>query len=342
MRKWMFAFLTVVLFLSFAVPVWADDGDGDVILFGESIVVGPGEVVDGDLAVVGGNLELRGGSRVRGDVVSLGGSAIVDGRIDGSLVVVGGTLDLQSQAVIEKDLFTFGGSVSRAEGATIRGERIEGFRWESPEWRGWRPLPSLPRIGEPWRWEGDIVSNLFSSFLRAVFNTVALMALGVVLMLLLPKQTAQVGQTASAAPLPSIGVGLLTSLVLLILVPLLVIICIGIPVAILLVLAAVAAGLFGWIAVGAVVGQRLLAALKVGKYQPLLEVIIGIPVISLLSAVPCLGWLLALIIAWVGLGAVVLTRFGTMAYAPVSKTPDLPPPPPEPDLPSAPEEETEE
>ena len=57
MRKWMFAFLTVVLFLSYAVPVWADDGDGDVILFGESIVVGPGEVVDGDLAVVGGNLD---------------------------------------------------------------------------------------------------------------------------------------------------------------------------------------------------------------------------------------------------------------------------------------------
>lgn len=343
MRKWTFAFLTVLLFLSLAVPVWADNGDGDVILFGESIVVGPGEEVDGTLAVIGGNLEVRSGGRVRGDVVSLGGSAIVDGQIDGSLIVVGGALDLGSSAVVDEDLFTFGGRVSRADGATIRGERVEGFRWDLPSRGTWPVLPDLPRTGQPWRWGGDVVFDAFRNLVQVVFNTLALMALGVVLVLLLPKQIAQVGQTVSEAPLPSVGVGLLTLVVLLILVPLLVIICIGIPVAILVLLAAAAAGVFGWIAVGVVVGQRVLEALKVGEYQPLLEVIVGIPVVRLLSAVPCLGWLLGLAVTCVGLGAVALTRFGTMAYEPSSKPPDdLPAPPPAPELPSAPEEEAQD
>jgi hypothetical protein len=201
----------------------------------------------------------------------------------------------------------------------------------------------VPRVRDVSSWGRDAVFNAFSNLMEVVFTTLALMALGVVLMLLLPKQVAQVGQTVSEAPLPSIGVGLLTLLVLLILLPLLVIICIGIPVAILVLLAAAAAAIFGWIAVGIVVGQRVLEALRVGEYQPLLEVIIGVPVVRLLSAVPCLGWLLGLIVTCVGLGAVALTRFGTVAYEPSSKPPDdVPAPPPAPELPSAPEEETQD
>jgi hypothetical protein len=342
MRKWMFALLTLVLFLSLAVPVWADDGDGQVVLFGESVVVETDEVVDGDLTVVGGNLELRRGGRVRGDVVCVGGNAIVDGQIDGSLVVVGGALDLQSDAVIDGDLFTLGSRVSRAEGATVRGERVEGFRWNLPTGRIWPGLQDRWWTSQPWRWEGNIFANLLGSFVRFVLRTLALVALGVVLMLFLPKQTELVGRTVNKLPLPSAGVGLLTLVVLLIVVPLLVIICIGIPVVVLLGIAFVAAVLLGRVAVGAVVGNRLLAAMKVEPSQPLLDVAAGIVLMELLFAVPCLGGLLGAAVSLAGLGAVVLTRFGTMVYEPASKAPAMPAPPAAPDLPSAPGEETED
>ena len=336
MRKWMLPLLVVMLFLGLAMPVWADDGAGQVILFGENLVIGENETVDGNVAIFGGKLQLQNGGRVRGDVACLGGTATVDGRIDGSLVVIGGTVDLQSNAVVNGDLFTLGSSVSRAQGATIRGERVEGLEWDWPQWRG---LPQRWWTGQPWR--GEIVVDWFGSLVRLAIRTLALVALGVVLMLVLPKQTAQVGQTVTQLPLPSAGVGLLTLVVLLVAVPLLVIICIGIPVVVLLAIAFVAAQLLGRTAIGLWVGERLLEALHVRERQPVLEVAVGVALIELLTAVPCIGWLLGVVVSLAGLGAVVLTRFGTVPYPLASGAAELPVPPSEPELPSLPGDEPE-
>jgi hypothetical protein len=341
MRKWTVVLLTLFLFLSLAAPVWADDGEDQVVLFGDSVVLSPGEEMDGSLIVVGGRVEMREGSRVRGDVVAVGGDSTIDGRIDGSLVVVGGTLELQSHATVLEDLVTFGASVSQAEGASVLGQRIEGLRWTVP------PIRIEPRVSQPWvsteRWRSPslLFADLFGSLVRWVARTFTLMALGVVVMLVLPKQTALVGQTVSTVPLPSAGVGLLTFVVLLFVVPMLVIICIGIPLVVLLGAAFVAAMLLGRVAIGAVIGERLLNALKVKQSQPLLEVVVGIGLVELLAAVPCLGWLLGLVLWLAGLGAVVLTRFGTMAYEPVKRS-QVPVPILEPEAEIVPEEESQD
>jgi len=327
MRKWMSALLTVLLFVSLTAPVWADDGEGQAVLPGESMVIGPGERVRDDLTVLGGSLELQEGGRVDGDVAVLGGNATINGEIDGSLVVLGGTAELGTHAVIREDLFTFGATVTKALGATVEGETIEGFR-------GRLRLPKLPGVPtiRTWgttseEWDDQPFVSLLGRFLRFVLRLVALVVLGVLLVLLLPKQTAQVGQTVSEAGWTSLVFGVLSFLVLIVLVPLLVIICIGIPVAVLLVMAAVAAGLFGWVAIGVLLGRRLLAALHGSQPQPVIEAVIGVTVLTLLAEVPCLGWLLGAVAGTVGLGAVVLSRFGTMRYAPQPAVTNLPAPP---------------
>jgi cytoskeletal protein CcmA (bactofilin family) len=336
MKKWMCVLLTVLLFVSLSLPVWADDGEGQAVMPGESIVIGPGDEVQGDLTVFGGNVELQDGGRVNGDMAVLGGKAIIDGEVDGSLVVLAGTVELGSNALIRKDLFTFAASVSRAAGATVQGETIESFRGRLPRIE----LPSIEtwRTTGPWQWDEQPFVNLLGRFLRFVLNLVALVVLGVLLVLFLPKQTAVVAQAVTEAGWTSFAVGLLTFLALLVLVPLLVIICIGIPVAVLLVMALVAAALFGWIAIGILVGHKILAALHTSQPQPVVEIIIGIVALTLLSEVPCLGWLLGAIAGAVGLGAVVLTRFGTVHYAPQTAVTNLPAPPPSPpDVPAPPE-----
>jgi len=338
-RKWMCVLLTALLFLSLTIPVWADDGQGQAVLPGESIVIGPGDEVQGDLTVIGGNLELQQGGRVNGNVAMLGGSGVIDGEVDGHLVVLGGTVELRSNALIRQNLFTLGASVSRAPGATVQGETIESFRGRIP---GLPAIPRLPAIQtwrtvQPWQWDQEPFLSLLGGFLRFVLNLVALVVLGVLLVLFLPKQTALVAQAVSEAAWTSFAVGLLTFVVLLVLVPLLVVICIGIPVAVLLVLAAVAAGLFGWIAIGILLGHRLLAAMHTSQPQPVSEIIVGVAALTLLAQIPCLGWLVGVIASAVGLGAVVLTRFGTMRYAPQKPLTDLPaPPPPEPNVPTPP------
>jgi len=324
MRKWTLGILTLLLFLSLAVPALADDGGDQVVFLGDHVVIDSGEEVDGNVVVFGGSVEVRESGRVRGDLVAIGGEAAVNGRIDGSLVVVGGSLRLLPDATVHEDLVTFGAESSLAEGARVLGQRIEGLRWRVPETWTW------PWLSEPWAWRGvrtqpvSLFSGLAGSLVRWVGRTLAWMALGLVILLLLPKQTALVEHTVSTVPLPSAGVGLLTFVVLLLLVPLLVVICIGIPVAVILAIAFLAALVLGRVAIGAFVGRRLFLALRAEPTQPLLEVAVGIGLVELVTSVPCLGGLLAGAISLAGLGAVVLTRYGTMAYQPWGERDELP------------------
>jgi hypothetical protein len=231
------------------------------------------------------------------------------------------------------DFFTLGATVTRDPAAIVEGETIESFRGrlprlpEIPEIEAWRPTEPSPR--SDW---GAV--DILGQFVRFVLTTMAMIALGILLVMVLPKPSETVEAAVAGAFIPSLAVGVLTFLVLIVLVPLLVLICIGIPVAVLLAMAAVAAGVFGWSAVGIWIGRRLLTALK-GEPQPIIAAVIGIATLALLSEIPCLGWMLAVVAGSTGLGAVVLTRFGTVPYQrPVAPIAPVDPPPTAPSEPT--------
>jgi hypothetical protein len=77
---------------------------------------------------------------------------------------------------------------------------------------------------------------------------------------------------------------------------------------------------FGWLALGAVVGARLATALNLRSVSPALATAFGTFLLSLVMGVvgyvACLGAIVEIIFAAIGLGAVVLTRFGTRPYLP--------------------------
>jgi hypothetical protein len=176
--------------------------------------------------------------------------------------------------------------------------------------------------------------NTMMDIFKAIITTLALMALGLLVVLFLPKQTEMVAQAVLAAPLPSLGVGFLTMVVAAGLTALLAItICLS-PIALFTALITIAAAFFGWIAVGLLVGQKLLKGLKAQEPAPLVSVVIGVLLISLISALPCLGFLVFLGVVSLGLGGVVLTRFGTMSYPEEPPSP-LPLEPTEPQTPAA-------
>jgi hypothetical protein len=317
MRRCVTCTVLVLLFFSVAVPVLADEGGDRIVLWGDHVVVRSGDRVAGNVVVLGGSVEVQEGGRVQGDVVAFGGECDVDGQVEGSLVVVGGELRLGSRASVGEDLVTVGAGVTRAEEARVSGQEVDGLRWRFPEDLAGR-WPGIARDPRNLSWSPvEWSSGLAGSLVRWTMRTLALMALGVVVVLLLPKYTSLVAQTASAAPLPSIGVGLLTFVVLLFLVPLLVIICIGIPVVVALSVVFLAALILGRVAIGTVVGQRLIQGLNLAPDQPLLEVVLGIGLVELLTSVPCFGTLAGFALSLAGLGAVVLTRFGTAIYEPL-------------------------
>ncbi len=108
----------------------------------------------------------------------------------------------------------------------------------------------------------------------------------------------------------------MTLLVALPLTLLLVVLIVTIPAAVLVPIALAAAWTLGWIALGWFFGEKILDALKAQESLrvPVIAVAVGTLLLALLSAVPLIGGLFGLVVGLVGLGAVVLTRFGTRAY----------------------------
>ena len=131
-------------------------------------------------------------------------------------------------------------------------------------------------------------------------------------MLIAPRNVGRVANTVASQPLMSFIVGLFAlavagfaGLVLLICC------CLGLFVW----LAALIAIAVGWIAVGLWVGQSLLYVFRMRDVASFLEAAVGVFLITFLSRLPlCFGGLIGLLIAALGLGAVILTRFGTQSY----------------------------
>jgi hypothetical protein len=308
-KLWLVAGLVVLLLLSSSVTALAQDGDGGKVIIGQSYVLPVGEELDGDLAVLGGSATLEENSTVRGNVLVAGGMLTASGTVRGDVAVFGGMAKLQETAVVQGDVAVFGGSLQRAPGAVVSGNVVEGFglpgfvRPIVPE------IPIVPQVAPTRGGPMDALGRFLLWELGTVGWGLFLALLGVVLLLMIPRSLEQVTDAVGREPLVSFGVGLLTLVVGALAGALLLIAC---GLGLLVWLATLLTWLLGWVAVGWWLGRRLLRGLKARQVSALWEVAIGVFLITLLARLPwCIGFLAGLLIGSIGVGAVVLTRFGT-------------------------------
>jgi hypothetical protein len=293
----------------------------DEFVLGENYTLASGETLRGNLWIMGGNATLDQGSRVTGDVMLLGGNASVDGEVSGNINVMGGNIDMKNQAVIRGDLNIVGGSYNRSPNARIEGNVNTGptgpFQLTLPSGVRIPTVPTLEVVTYPF-W--DVISFFFRAFLVA--------ALAVLAVMFWPRHIQRVSQTTIAQPVAAGGFGLLTAVVAPIILLIMTITIILIPVTLIgLALLAVMI-LLGWIAIGLEVGERMAASLNQEWALPVSggigTLIFTIVALGIDRLVPCVGWIVPTLLGMIGLGSVILTRFGTQTY-PGSI---LPPPPP--------------
>lgn len=309
----------------------------DVVVFGGQVFVDETSKINGDMAVFGGNVDIQGA--IDGDTIVFGGYVTVDGTIDGDIGLVGGNISLGETAVVKGDIGLVGGQPDIAEGAVVEGE-IRGpnqFEYEYGDQRsdddgGFIPTPPAPPVApdfpfgngfSPFRWISNVVSDIF-------WNISLLVTLGLISWLVaafMPEQMLNVRNTVTGAGPLSFGVGFLSSVVTAVSVLLVFTICLAfVPAAAALVIGV--AALFGWIVIGQIIGERLLVASGVPYPNFIVSSIIGVAVLTLVTnmpvigQIPCIGFLLSLvgsivglIVVFTGIGAVLLTRFGTRSYA---------------------------
>lgn len=279
---------------------------GGVIL-GSDFIVHSGERVEGAV-VLGGDVGVEHGGTVEGDLAAVGGDVTIAGDVTGSLIVIGGDLHLAESAFVGGDVIAPFANIERAPGAEVQGQIFAG---QGPQFI---PRGEIFRFRElaPWR------EIFFAGFLGNIFQTIltilGAVALGILAVVLVPGPMVTVRNTLIAQPAPSLGLGFLAILGAIIVLALLVITCIGIPLAIILGAVLGLAAAFGWVTVGLLGGERLLTALQSKEKSPVIAVTLGTLLITLVAHLPCLGFLFFVGISSWGLGAVLLTRFGTKSY----------------------------
>jgi hypothetical protein len=339
--------------------------DGKVI-FGGSYTLRSGDRLNGDLVVFGGSAIVESDSRVTGNVVVIGGAADIAGHVNQDLVVIGGAAQLRSSAEVDGQLVRVGGALQKEEGATIHGGESGGVPIPPiPPVPSIPPTPSVPPFG---RWVNNGVNtwlNFVWHVARAIGTTILLTLLAAFAVALWPNPMQRVGRTIKGYAGMSWVVGMLTPLAFAVVIPafailsaLLVIACglglLGFMLIAVASLALAVAWLMGWIALGQIVGDWLLRALGTRDATPAASAAVGTAAITFvwlgldtlnglgwLCGLGCLGafgWVIFVVLGPIGLGAVVLTRFGTQSYnGTTSYAPSAPIPPTPPVAPIAPE-----
>ena len=295
---------------------------------------------------IGGSVTVHEDEYVTEPVVAVGGSVTVLGRVDDDVVSVGGSVRLGPHARVRGDVTAVGGRIEQEAGAWIGGSVNEvGFGPGTFHVQPWV-------IGVPWWNGGEMVSGGFR-LLGTILRISLVLLLGMLVALVAARPVERIAERAWREPWLSGFVGLLAQLlfvpVLVITIVVLAISIIGIPLLVLVpfgVLAFLAAFLIGFtglalrIGAWAVPGRSPYLALVVGvvlvSAVTLLARLIGllpVPLWPIPGVIAFIGFLIEYFVWTIGLGAALLTRFGTRGTllppaTPPQPSPTSPEPPP--------------
>ncbi|HNT23204.1 MAG TPA: polymer-forming cytoskeletal protein [Anaerolineales bacterium] len=299
----------VVGLISLALPHNAQAAAPAKVVIGDTYTLEDGERLDEDLVILGGMVSLEEGSVVNGDVTVIGGTLEVAGTIMGDITATGGYAHLAETAVVTGDISTAGAALNRDEGATIEGEVRSEYTNPFITIPGGVPVPSIETHTHP-------VLALLYFFARVVLWSL----LAMLLAMFVAEPLHRTSEAALTEPLIAGGLGLLTVVVM----PL-VLVAVGLtilllPVSLVGFLLLALAWAFGLIAFGTELGRRFFAifhkdwhpALAAGAGTFLLILALN----GLDAAIPCLGWMPKALVGLLGLGGVMLTRFGAETYNP--------------------------
>ncbi|MDH5492797.1 MAG: polymer-forming cytoskeletal protein, partial [Myxococcales bacterium] len=231
------------------------------------------------------------------------GDARIEGCVEGDVVSFGGDVTIGATGEVRGEVVTMGGRLRLEEGASLSA---------SP-----RALPGGAAAGQRGRWPRAWARSRGApsgrhSWLGAAFRSATshglLFLLGLLLLGLGRPRLGRLQRAIVERPLGSALAGMLGLLAIPILILVLVITIVGIPGALLLLLLTFVAGCVGAVAIATVLGAALPIAWLRGR--PVAQLAAGLGLLFLLSLVPWIGALVFSVALIVGLGAIVLTRFG--------------------------------
>jgi MFS family permease len=232
------------------------------------------------------------------NVFVLRGQITINGTVEQNVVAIGGSIVLTRTAVVNGDVVALGGIIVMGKGADVHGTLTEINSSNisaaisdllSDDWEGW--------------------SWLFAIFSVVVFFAILILALLIVA--LIPKPIQVIAETIKTNTFKVSLSGLLGLLLIVPIAVLLTISVIGIVLIPLEMILVVSAALLGFIAVSQLVGRRVLMLIKRTGGGVIRQTFWGLITLWLIGWIPYVGWIIKVLAVVLGLGGVIMTRFGT-------------------------------
>lgn len=235
--------------------------------------------------------------RVR-HVIVVGGQITVNGTVERHVVALFGSVVLTRTAVVEGDVTVLGGIIAIGKGADVRGSMTEINSSNvseaisellSDDWEGW-------------------------SWLFAIFSLVVLlvmMFIALVTVALIPKPILTIAEGITQHVYRATIAGFIGLMMIVPVAMLLTISVIGIVLIPLEAVLVVLASIFGFIAVAQILGKRVLTIARRPNDGIILQTFWGLLVLWIVGWMPYLGWMIKVLAIVIGMGGVIITRFGT-------------------------------
>lgn len=320
----LFSLLALVSLLGLALPGSALAASPNEIVIGNNFTLESGETLNDDLLIVGGTAVLEDGSTLNGNIMVLGGTLEAAGTINGDITATGGYIELEDSAVVSGDIHITGAYLDQDPDASVQGDIVNQsqgpFRVD---------LPTSSRFPHM----VDVQVNPVVAALGVLVRTVLWALLAMLVMFFLAPRVECVARAALSQPLMTGGLGLLTLIVVPLMLVVMAITVLLIPVSLVGALVLGVTWALGIIALGLELGKRF-AGIFHQEWHPALAAGVGTFLLVLTldgsaAMLDCIGWPLRLVVGAFGVGAVLLTGFGSKEYLPSPKAESPVAPPPE-------------
>lgn len=266
----------------------------------KDIVVAKGETQN-NILTFGGEVLIEG--KVKESVVAFGGTVTVSGEVGDLILGFGTTIVLKPTAVVKGDVASLGGILTKEPGCTVEGDTIY-----------FKTSEDISEFLET-SLKGFLSFSLIQVFIIfKLISTFIWLLLALVVVALFPRQLAFASSQIRKSFWPVFGIGLVSIVVftgLVVFSALLCLVLIGIPILLALIILAFIIKIFSQITLYFFFGESLLAALGKSKPAPILAVIIGLVIVSIIGFIPFVGFIFSFFLSIIGWGVVIRTKFGT-------------------------------
>lgn len=253
-------------------------------------------------------LNIRPSGKINGDVTSFCAEMTIDGEVGrnvkcgaGTVIISGtiqGDVDLEADEISIMPTAKILGNFkykSREEARVEQGAQISG----ETEWTEIEPKEKKKKV---------FLTATTKMVIRILLLLAAIVT-GLILLLISKNFVKGAKRAVTESFLKSLGLGFICMICIPIAGVILLVTVIGIPIAIISLFVYLILFYIAKIFVGIAFGEKILSGFKKGKEAPLgWSLIVGLIIISILTSIPYLGWIVYLAVVFVGFGAALLAR----------------------------------